>query len=391
VRAEIVGKRRLRGRIREVLKPAPDRIEPPCVYFRDWQCGGCQWQHISYEGQLERKRESVQTAMRRHRLPLAVTAIHAPSDPWRYRSTAGIALGRHAGFRRHGSLAIVPIRDCPISHPLIGSLMASLNQLLEDDKLPDFHGRVRLDVHVVAESDGERLRVLVRPASDATWPDADKIQALTSALLAMDEVSGLAITQSDGSIAPVWGQLFATVLIDGRPVSVAAGGFVQTNLCLLGDLVGRIREEARPLTNRRVADVYGGVGIFGLFLAEEAKEIVVIESDYLAITAGQQTAKQWGLSNVRFIHERAEVALTDAVSHYDVVILDPPRSGLTDPALEALISGRPPLILYVSCLADSLARDLRRLSEAGYDVNHLELFDFYPQTYHVELLAVLRT
>jgi len=385
-----VGKRRLRGHIQEVLEAAPDRIEPPCVYFREWQCGGCQWQHISYEGQLERKRESVHAAMRRHQIPLAVTAIHALSDPWRYRSTAGIALGRHAGFRRHGSLAIVPMCDCPISHPLIGRLMASLNELLEDGRLPDFHGRVRLEVHVVADPGGARLQVLVRPSGDGTWPEADKIEALTSALLAMGEVSGLAITESDGSIAPVSGPLFATVLVDGRPVSVTAGTFFQTNLRLLGALISRLQEEARPLNNKRIADVYGGVGIFGLFLADEAEEIVIIEADDLAIAAAKHTARRWELSNVQFVHGRAEEALTNPASQYDVLILDPPRSGLTDPVLEALIAGRPPLILYVSCLAESLSRDLHRLTEAGYDADHLEMFDFYPQTYHVELLAVLR-
>jgi tRNA/tmRNA/rRNA uracil-C5-methylase (TrmA/RlmC/RlmD family) len=372
-----------------VLKAAPDRIEPPCVYFRDWQCGGCQWQHIAYEGQLERKRESVESAMRRHRVPLAVSAIHALSDPWRYRATAGIALGRHAGFRRHGSLAIVPIRDCPIAHPLIGSLLASLNQLLEDGELPDFRGRVRLDVHLVADP-VDRLQVLVRPSGDGTWPDADEIEALTSALLTLDELSGLAILQPDGSITPVLGQLFATVPIDGRPVTVAAGAFVQTNLRLFGDLISRVRVEARPLANKRIADVYGGIGILGLFLADEAREIVVVEPDGLAITAARRTAERWGLSNVQFVSGRAEKALTDATSRYDVIILDPPRSGLSGPVLEALSADPPPLILYVSCLAESLARDLRRLSEAGYRVNHLEIFDFYPQTYHVELLAVLR-
>ncbi len=126
---ELTGSQRRRARIVEVLESAPDRVEPPCEYFRDWACGGCQWQHISYEGQLARKREQVDAAMQASGLDLVVGKVHALDDPWRYRSTAGIALGRSAGFRRHGSLAIVPIRDCPISHPLIGRLMAQLNDM----------------------------------------------------------------------------------------------------------------------------------------------------------------------------------------------------------------------------------------------------------------------
>jgi tRNA/tmRNA/rRNA uracil-C5-methylase (TrmA/RlmC/RlmD family) len=107
------------------------------------------------------------------------------------------------------------------------------------------------------------------------------------------------------------------------------------------------------------------------------------------VEAGLATASLWGLTNVRFRQETAEQALP-AAGDFDVVLVDPPRSGLSDDVLQYLGTERPPLILYISCLAESLARDLTGLIGAGYDVTHLELFDFYPQTYHVELLAVLR-
>lgn len=389
VRAEIVGGRRLRGRIVEVLEPAPDRITPPCPYFREWQCGGCQWQHISYQGQLERKREGVETAMRAAGLPLSITAIHALSDPWRYRSTAGISLGKRAGFRRHGSLAIVPLHDCPISHPLIGRLMAALNDRLEAGTLPDFHGRIRLEVRVADLSGEPRLQVQVRPTEEGKTAGGTDLEILTKVLTSLREVGGVSVLQADGSVKTVSGGLFATTYIDGRPVSLAAGSFFQTNLLLLPELIARLRDVAGPLRDKRVADVYGGVGLFGLFLAEEAREVVVVESDPLAVEAGRLTAKQWGLSNVRSLSAPAEEALADT-DQYDVVIIDPPRSGLAEPVVDALLGGRPPLILYVSCLAQSLARDLRTLSATDYEVEQLELFDFYPQTYHVELLAVLR-
>lgn len=386
VRAEIVGRRRPRGRIVDLLEAAPDRVLPPCPYFREWSCGGCQWQHISYEGQLARKREAVEREMQGV-TPLSVTAVHALSDPWRYRSTAGIALGKRAGFRRHASLAIVPIHDCSISHPLIGRLMARLNDLLDSGELPDFHGKVRLDVRLCQCQQEERIQLLVRPAKQMGPPA--HLEVLVSALADIEVVEGISVLQANGALTTVSGSLFATTDVAGRPVSLAAASFFQTNLLLLPELIARIQAEAQPLQGKRVADVYGGVGIFGLFLAEQAGEVVEIESDALALEACRLTAKRWGLSNVSLLTAPAEEALGEA-GRFDVVILDPPRSGLAEPVTDALLRGRPPLVLYVSCLAQSLARDLSRLSPAGYEVQHLELFDFYPQTYHVELLAVLR-
>jgi 23S rRNA (uracil1939-C5)-methyltransferase len=389
VRAQIVGKRRLRGKILEIVEPAPDRVWPPCPYFRDWACGGCQWQQISYPGQVDRKRQEVKEAMHDAGLDLDVTAIHTLSDPWRYRSTAGIALGKHAGFRRHGSLAIVPIHDCPISHPCIGRLMATLNDRLESGELPDFHGRVRLDVRVVDTPEGQRLQTLVRLSDDGAPLAEAELLVLTSILSDMPDVAAVSVLQRDGHIEVISGELFGSSQVGGRPVMLTAGSFFQTNLSLLPELIARLRQEVEPLAHSRIADVYAGVGVFGLFLAEQAEEVVEIESDPLAIKAGALTAQAWDLENIAFLNQSAEEGLGSG-GPFDVVIVDPPRSGLSQAVIEILGHQRPELILYVSCLARSLARDLVELTSSGYAVEHLELFDFYPQTYHVELLAVLR-
>lgn len=396
VRATVVGRpeksktsdRRLRARIVEVLEPSPDRVVPPCPYFREWQCGGCQWQHISYEGQVERKRKSVETEMQARNLPFAVDSVHTLDVPWRYRSTAGISLGKRAGFRRHGSLAIVPIRDCPIAHPLIGQLMAALNDRIDEGAVPDFRGRLRLEVRL-AEAEGEdRLQILVRPGEDSALPPNTEVSALVAAVSRLDGVGGVSILQADGSIATASGDLFAPLTVAGRRVWLTAGSFFQTNLRLLPTLIARLQQEAEPRA-KRIADVYGGIGLFGLFLADEAERVTVIESDRLAIAAGERTAAEWRLHNVRFVATPAEEALLGPES-FDVVVLDPPRSGLSEPVTAGLLQRRPPTVLYVSCLARSLARDLVLLTDAGYRVDHLELFDFYPQTYHIEMLAVLR-
>jgi 23S rRNA (uracil1939-C5)-methyltransferase len=385
VKIELMGKKRQRGRIIDLVKSANDRTFPPCEYYREWKCGGCQWQHISYRSQLRRKRRGVEATMKRAGLDQRVTATFSLIEPWRYRTTAGIALGKHAGFRRHGSLAIVPIEDCLISHPLIGELMATLNKRLETGELPDFRGRVRLDVRL---TDGPVLQVLVRPADDHP-PATSDLDILTALLMRLDMIASVSIVSPDGELIVLSGDPFGRTTLTGRAVHLHAGSFFQTNVELLPQLIGRLQTEAAPLEGKRIADVYGGVGIFGLFLAEGASEVLVVEPDPLAEEACRRTAADWGLDNVHFRAEEAEVALREELG-FDVVVVDPPRTGLSETVIEALIEQQPDTILYISCLAQSLARDLRVLTAEGYSIDHLEVFDFYPQTYHVEILTVLR-
>lgn len=379
---------RPRGHIIQVLERSPERTEPPCVYFRDWACGGCQWQQLTYPGQLGFKRLAVETAMEDAGLDLAVDEIHALDDPWRYRSTAGIALGRRAGFRRQASLAIVPIRDCPISDPAIGALMAALNDALEGGDLPDFRGRVRLDVRLADGDTGPYLQVLIVPDSEKTPANAD-LAVLRQVLADLPSVGSILQLRPGSEIETIKGDPFGWIDVSGRPVALSAASFFQTNLRLLPDLLRRIKEEAGPLRGQSVADVYGGVGILGLWLADSAQQVTIIESSGWALEAGRLTAAAWGIENVRFVEGDAEENM-DACLGADLVIVDPPRSGLSDTVQGELDALRPATILYVSCLAESLARDLADLTAGGYRVHRLELFDFYPQTYHVELLAVLR-
>jgi tRNA/tmRNA/rRNA uracil-C5-methylase (TrmA/RlmC/RlmD family) len=268
---------------------------------------------------------------------------------------------------------------------LIGELMAMLNKRLETGELPDFRGRVRLDVRL---ADGPVLQVLVRPADDHP-PATSDLDILTALLMRLDMIASVSIVSPDGELIVLSGDPFGRTTVTGRAVYLHAGSFFQTNVELLPQLIGRLQTEAAPLEGKRIADVYGGVGIFGLFLAEGASEVLVVEPDPLAEEACRRTAADWGLDNVHFRAEEAEVALREE-SGFDVVVVDPPRTGLSEAVVEALIEQQPDTILYISCLAQSLARDLRVLTAEGYSIDHLEVFDFYPQTYHVEILTVLR-
>jgi 23S rRNA (uracil1939-C5)-methyltransferase len=184
------------------------------------------------------------------------------------------------------------------------------------------------------------------------------------------------------------GDLMDTVEIAGRPMYLPAGSFLQANLEMLPLVLERMRRVLAGHGYRRAADVYGGIGTFGLPLAWEVQHMTLVELDPLAVEAARWTAELWDVRNVEFVSRHAESAIAE-LPELDVAILDPPRSGLGDVVTSVLASARVPLVLYVSCSPPSLARDLARLSSA-YRVETLDLFDFYPQTYHVEALVVLR-
>jgi tRNA/tmRNA/rRNA uracil-C5-methylase (TrmA/RlmC/RlmD family) len=152
-------------------------------------------------------------------------------------------------------------------------------------------------------------------------------------------------------------------------------------------LLDRALELAAVQPGDGVADIYGGVGLFGLFMASSGADVTVVEIDPRAVAAAQETARAWGLTNLTFVASSAADAMA-GLPGIDLALVDPPRTGLDLETLGALIERRVPRIVYVSCSPISYARDAAHLVRAGYRIERYELFDFYPQTVHVEGLAL---
>jgi 23S rRNA (uracil1939-C5)-methyltransferase len=176
--------------------------------------------------------------------------------------------------------------------------------------------------------------------------------------------------------------------VAGRPLWLPAGSFFQTNLQMLELVLSRLRAIVSAQHISRAADLYGGVGTFALHLAEDVDEVHLVELDPLAAGAAVRTAADWGITNLTTVASHAERALP-LLEQLDLIVVDPPRSGLGTSVTEAIVRSGAPLVLYLSCAPASLARDLASLVGGGYTLESVDIFDFYPQTYHVESLAVL--
>jgi 23S rRNA (uracil1939-C5)-methyltransferase len=387
VDVEIFGKRRRWARIVSVLSPAADRVDAPCPAF-ERGCGGCQWQMIEYRSQLDRKVEGARTALAGSGLDLPITAVHEAADPWRYRGTAALSLGYRAGFRRHGSQSIVELEDCPIANVMIGRLAAHLNRGITQEKIPNFRGQMSVEIRAGYMGEQEVVHTCILPAPGSPHAGTDAVDQLAAWLGESPDVAGVVYRHRQEPPRLLRGEEFIEVQLLGTRLCVTAATFFQTNISMVERLLASLLREARTGPNVVAVDVYGGVGTFGLALAGACREVIEIELDPTSIEAASRAAQQAHLSNVRFIGEAAETAL-GGLEAADIVIVDPPRSGLTPKTIAALRDLRPAQILYVSCLAQSLARDVAELMLSGYRSGGVELFDFYPQTYHAELFTAL--
>jgi 23S rRNA (uracil1939-C5)-methyltransferase len=377
-----------RATVTDVVEASPHRIAPLCPYFRDHDCGGCEWQHMAYAYQCETKLTTVAELMGEAGLDYPPEAIHVLDEPWRYRHSAAIALGKGAGFRKRRRQSIIPIQHCPISHPMISGLLATLNDWYADGVYPDLRGKAWIEVKVVGTTDAPSLQLVIGGIGGMDLPNRPELHPLADKFATLPHVISVTYKHPSGETRPYQGPIASIVAVGGEPFVLPAGSFFQTNLALVPRLIARIAEMTTLGPNDTAADIYCGAGLFTMFLARRAGHVVAIEVDPAAIAAARETARLWGLTNIEFFAKPAEKAM-DLLPDLELALVDPPRSGLDRRVVDAIVAKRPRQFVYVSCNPVTLARDLQSFTGAGYILRTLELFDFFPQTSHVESLAYL--
>jgi 23S rRNA (uracil1939-C5)-methyltransferase len=370
-----------RGIPMEILTPSPDRAQPGCAVFG--RCGGCDWQHIAYAAQLRHKIAIVQDALKRTGgLEFPGLAIEA-GQPWRYRNRIQIHRGPsgQGGFRARTSHDVVGVSTCPVSDQAFDRLFARPalpnGGAADAERLTREGGRYSAWTHTLPES-GERFLIsqepgltgpglLLPPASDAESPARP-----------VPEYLGPRVDGTEGVIA-------ATVL--GKTIRFDLRCFFQSNLAMAEKLIPYALD---GLSGEEALDLYCGVGLFGAFLKDRFARVLAVEENPISL--------EYALSNIgdtqHFLRGRVEDLIREergplASGRPDAVVVDPPRDGLDAAVRDYLIAKRPPKLVYVSCNPVTLARDLKILLAAGFVLDDLRLFDFYPQTAHVESVAKL--
>jgi 23S rRNA (uracil1939-C5)-methyltransferase len=350
----------------EVLSPSPRRVDPPCEVFGE--CGGCQLQHVEYAYQLEMKREILREAFRRIGKMDVAPGTAPPLEPFGYRYRGRFRVdGEEVGFHASLSHRLVPVSRCPLMIDAINAVLPGLRGLHRFAKVSE----------VQVTSDGVRASASF-PGVPFGTGIAEHLAVRTGGVL-----SGARF--GDRS----WGEERITLPLEGISYAVSPGGFFQANWRMNQAMVrriGGILEELGVSAGARLLDLYAGAGNFALPLAARVREVVAVEGEARSVGELRGNVRENALGNVRVVRSSVETYRPEG--RFDALILDPPRAGLSERSLARVREIAAGKILYVSCDPATLARDVRSLSDR-YDLASLEMHDFFPNTHHVEALAVL--
>jgi 23S rRNA (uracil1939-C5)-methyltransferase len=376
-----------RGRVRRVVSPSPARVEPGCPYFL--RCGGCHYQHASYEHQLEIKAAILkETLTRISKLQLETEFQVHPSPPWNYRNRTRIRV-RSApfalGYYRFGSHSLLPVEECPISSPLINRALRKIWELGRDGRVTEAIG----EIEFFANAEDTQLLLQLYVAQNTARAPLKELSATLAEIL--PEIAGVTSFRAEAAahgprsealpqIVQGSGELtYHTAHHDYR---VSAGAFFQINRYLTDKLVEIVIGDRN---GRTALDLYAGVGLFALPLSRSFERVIAVESSQISHSDLQYNAT----GNVQAVNATTEQHLQSFRDTPDLVVADPPRGGLGEAVAQALGRLQAPRLTYVSCDPATLARDLRVLSAAGYAIEQAHLVDLFPQTFHLESVLQL--
>ncbi len=407
-----------RGLIRQILAPGPGRSEAGCLVFG--QCGGCQWQHLAYGAQLEAKTGLVAEALTRITKldgSAVVRSTLGMERPWNYRNKAHWAIaaplvpgrGRRAptagrlrlGLYEARSHRVVEPETCAIVHPVLNLVFDFLRHTLPEHDLAVHdestgRGWLRGAFAKIGYRTDQLMIGLV--ATTAHFPGAasfteavvDRFPAIDSLVLNVNPARTNVLLGDRTEL--LFGRAQLTERIGDRTFQLSARSFFQINPLQTEVLYGKVRELAGLTGTELVVDAFCGTGTIALVLAGDAAEVWGIEAEPAAVRDAEDNARANGVDNAHFLLGRVEQRLPRMVAEGlapDVVVLDPPRKGCEAEVIAAIAAARPARVIYVSCNPTTLARDLAAFRDAGYRLDLVQPIDMFPQTAHVEAVALL--
>jgi len=363
------------AKIREIVRPSPERRTAPCPYLP--RCGGCDWQHIEYAAQVRFKSEMIARELN-HALDAAIDPADlvtpAPAE-FGYRSRIRLKVGPKGllGFHEANSNAIVQIDSCMVAEPELRMplhLARSLGKHVEEIEV------VRDDAREV------QVAYLKKPA------DAEDLRRARNVLEADRTIAGIVLRSGLGR--ETVGETAVKIELEpGLMIEGDADLFSQVNRAQNQKLVATVMAMAEIREASALLDLYCSAGNFSLPAARRGARVTGVDAEAGAVAAASSNALRLGFKDAQFVAMKAsETAefLQRARYRPDVVILDPPRTGALD-LMAPIVKLKPRVVVYVSCDVTTLARDLRHLLRAGYKISSVRGFDFFPNTHHVEIAA----
>jgi 23S rRNA (uracil1939-C5)-methyltransferase len=354
-----------RGRLAELLSPAPERIQPRCPHFGD--CGGCHYQMMPYPKQLETKRTVLRDQLTRLggiADPPVAECIPSPVA-WNYRNAVQFHLDREGkpGYQAASSHRVVPIRECHLPEPAINEIWP----LLEFDPQP---GLERIQLR--AGRGGDVLLMLETGTGET--PEVEISLPIS------------VVSQSEGEAVTLAGEDHLMLEVKDLNFLVSADSFFQVNLPLAERMLDWLLEALALQGTEMVMDLYCGVGLFSRFLAPLAGRVIGVEVNISACEDYAENLDEY--DNVELYIGAAGSILPSLGAKADIIVADPPRAGIEKKAMESILKMKPGRIAYISCDPATLARDAKALLAEGYLLRSVQPIDMFPQTYHIESLSL---
>ena len=385
-------KKFIRGRLERVVEPSAERVAAPCPHFAS--CGGCQYQHMPYEAQIRYKAEILRETLGRIGRIQWTGAIETHMSPpfgyrnraqWKLRSNQeGAAGGAGIGYFEMGSTKLCAVTECTILSPRLADTFSRLRQLVTQGKV------ISAVDEIEAFADSNDEKILLNLSAEHL---ADSPESIADALReSLPNVESILIQDRRADKFHLAGPGYLTYTAGSTPYRVGHLSFFQVNRFLVEPLVEAVIGKPR---GRLALDLFAGVGLFTVALTKQFERVIGVESNLAAAKDLETNLKASGGASPSSRNVTAEGFLSRWHETPDLVVIDPPRAGVETEALASLKKLAPARIHYVSCDPATLGRDLAQLvgtqDAAGpYEIESINLFDIFPQTYHMEVLVRLR-
>ena len=394
------------GKVFRLIKKSPDRIQPKCGVCT--ACGGCQLQQLLYQAQLDYKTKKVADAFRRQKLEnIKVLPCISAENPYEYRNKIQVPIGRDphghivSGFYRSGTHKIIPIDKCWIEDPKASKIISELKNLMKEFHYSPYDEDTRTGLirHVLIRTSYHYDEVMVTLVTNQD-EFRGKNNFVKEWVKRCPNIKSLIQNINTRGTNVILGEKERTLYgpsvikdsILGVDFLISSKSFFQVNPVQVEKLYGKALEFANLSKEENVLDAYCGIGTISLCASKYCKKVTGVEIVREAIIDAKKNAKLNNITNAEFLlGDAGEVfeKLTAQGEKYSMVFVDPPRKGLDQKFINTLLRLKPEKVVYVSCEPETLARDVKLLSEK-YKINTVQPVDMFPMTFHVETVACLR-
>ena len=351
----------------QIIEKSNDRIEPNCTHFGE--CGGCHYQHIDYAKQIKVKESILKDQFQRIAKvgdPPIQPMVPAP-DPWNYRNYIQFHLGRGAelGYIHKDGEHLLPIQECHLPQRPISEIwpQIQLDPAIDVDRLG-----IRMDTF-------DDLMLILE--GESPTPPSFSIDIPLSAVY----------TPTNANLTVLAGDDHLVYTINGRNFQVNARSFFQVNTAMAEKMINFLLENCKLQPDANVIELYSGVGLFSAFIAPRVNSLTAIEISGSACHDFVVNLDEF--DNVSLYEAPAEDVVPQLNQKFDFLLMDPPRAGLAPQVHDAITQINPKQIVYISCDPATLARDVKKILKKGYKLVSITPFDVFPQTAHIETIAIL--